>query len=89
MVRQSAASDSTREVTGGEIIRESDYSGSGVSRGLGNRITLGQGSGEAGRLRPVIDRRYPLERAADAYRYVETGQRRGDVVLIVGDGAAA
>jgi NADPH:quinone reductase-like Zn-dependent oxidoreductase len=32
---------------------------------------------ETGRIRPVIDRCYPLEQAADAYRYVEQGHRRG------------
>ncbi|MEU9659044.1 NAD(P)-dependent alcohol dehydrogenase [Streptomyces chartreusis] len=38
---------------------------------------------EAGGFRPVIDRRYPLERIADAYRYVETGQKTGSVVITV------
>ncbi|MER5400344.1 NAD(P)-dependent alcohol dehydrogenase [Streptomyces sp. NPDC002599] len=38
---------------------------------------------EAGEFRPVIDRRYPLERIADAYRYVETGQKIGNVVITV------
>lgn len=38
---------------------------------------------EAGGFRPVIDRRYPLERIADAYRYVETGQKTGGVVITV------
>lgn len=38
---------------------------------------------EAGGFRPVIDRRCPLERIADAYRYVETGQKTGSVVITV------
>ncbi|MEU6307518.1 zinc-binding dehydrogenase [Streptomyces chartreusis] len=38
---------------------------------------------EAGCFRPVIDRRYPLERIADAYRYDETGQKTGGVVITV------
>lgn len=39
---------------------------------------------EAGEFRPVIDREYPLEAIADAYRYVETGQKTGIVVINVG-----
>lgn len=38
---------------------------------------------ERGELRAVIDRRYPLEEIADAYRYVETGQKTGIVVINV------
>ncbi len=38
---------------------------------------------EAGEFRPVVDRRYPLEEIADAYRYVETGQKTGNVVITV------
>jgi NADPH:quinone reductase-like Zn-dependent oxidoreductase len=38
---------------------------------------------EAGAFRAVIDRRYPLERAAEAHAYVDTGRRKGTVVLSV------
>lgn len=39
---------------------------------------------EAGEFRPVIDREYPLEAIADAYRYVETQRKTGIVVIDVG-----
>ena len=38
---------------------------------------------ESGAFRPLIDRRYPLDRIVEAYRYVETGQKIGSVVLDV------
>lgn len=36
---------------------------------------------ETGVFRPVIDRRYPFDRIVEAYRYVETGQKVGNVVI--------
>ena len=45
---------------------------------------------EAGRFVPVIDRRYPLAEIADAYRYVQTGEKAGVVAIdIVSDGRRA
>jgi NADPH:quinone reductase-like Zn-dependent oxidoreductase len=37
-----------------------------------------------GELRPVVDRTYPLDEIVEAYRYVDTGQKVGNVLIAVG-----
>jgi NADPH2:quinone reductase len=41
---------------------------------------------ESGQLRPVVDRRYALDEIAEAHRYVDTGRKKGNVVIQVAHG---
>lgn len=56
----------------------------GVAVGSGERLRFLAGLAEAGQFKPVIDRRYPFELIVEAHRYVDTGRKRGNVVVTLG-----
>ena len=61
----------------------------GITKYSRDDVLLLKGLAEAGAFRAVVDRVYPLEDIVEASRYVETGQKTGNVVLTVGNDTAA
>jgi NADPH:quinone reductase-like Zn-dependent oxidoreductase len=64
-------------ITGGKKIKGGVAFGNMANMGLISALA------EAGTIRPVIDRSYPLERIAEAFQYVEQGHKKGNVVITV------
>jgi NADPH:quinone reductase-like Zn-dependent oxidoreductase len=66
-----------RSVAGGKKIK------GGVALNNRKRLSFIAELAAAGKLRPVIDRTYPLERIAEAFKHVEQGHKKGNVVITV------
>jgi NADPH:quinone reductase-like Zn-dependent oxidoreductase len=55
----------------------------GVSKETAENLNFFIGLIESGKLKPVIDRIYPLEKTAEAFLYVEQGHKKANVIITI------
>jgi NADPH:quinone reductase-like Zn-dependent oxidoreductase len=70
---------------GRKLLRENGFylTVQSITKGSMKNLLILKDLLEKGEIKPVIDKRFPLEQTVDAHRYVETGRKKGNVVITV------